>query len=111
MSHQASHPTFHYGSPLLNLVPVCNVLAIDHLVKESEVLTGQPGRAFVIAGAHVDHQRLAYQVRLHPNGYEVERLDGEGHRLSQDYVPANSLAEHSLGSALRCGQLFTAPVV
>jgi hypothetical protein len=107
MNHQSFHPTFHYGSPLLNLVPVCNVLAIDHLVKESEVLTGQPGRAFVIAGA----DRLAYQVRLHPNGYEVERLDSEGHRLSQDYVPAKSLAEHSLGGALRCGQLYTAPLV
>lgn len=107
MSHQAFHPTFYYTSPLLNLVPVCNAFAIDHLVKESEVLTGQPGRAFVIAGA----DRLAYQVRLHPNGYEVERLDGEGKRLSQHYLPVKSLADHSLGDALRCGQLYTTPVV
>lgn len=107
MSNLALHPTFHYGSPLLNLVPVCHVRAIEHLVKESEVLTGQPGRAFVIAGA----DRLAYRVHLRPNGYEVERLDDEGHCLSQDYVPTNSLAEHSLGGALRCGQLYTVPMV
>ena len=35
---------------------------IEFLVKESEVLTGQPGRIFVIAGA----ERLSYRVRWQP---------------------------------------------
>ena len=102
MSHQA----IHQWSPLLSLVPVQNTRALDHLVKESEVLTGQPGRAFVIAGA----DRLAYQVHLRPCGYEVARLDSEGQSLTRDYVPAAALAEHSLGGALRCGQLYTTPL-
>lgn len=107
MNPQSVHPISGYGPPLLSLEPVCHVQAIAVLIKESEVLTGQPGRAFVIASA----DRLAYQVRLHPDGYEIERLDDQGQRLSQDYVPAHALAEHSLGCALRSGQLYTAPMV
>ena len=39
---------------------------IEFLVKESEVLTGQPGRIFVIAGA----ERLSYRVSV------INQFDG-----------------------------------
>ena len=42
---------------------------IEFLVKESEVLTGQPGRIFVIAGA----ERLSYRVRWQLMGFKVAR--------------------------------------
>lgn len=45
-----------------NDTPLLNVRApedIEFLVKESEVLTGKPGRTFVIAGA----DRLSYRVQ------------------------------------------------
>jgi hypothetical protein len=56
--------------------PVRALDDIEYLVKESEVVTGQAGRAFVIAGA----DRLIYRVHWHPLGFKVERLDVHGDR-------------------------------
>lgn len=102
-----SHAAFHLWSPLLNLVPVQNVQVMHSMVAESDLLTGQSGRAFIVAGT----DRITYQVRLCPDGYEVEQLDGEGRPLSKQYVSAHAWAEHSLGGALRRGQLYTVPLV
>ena len=44
--------------PMQRLLPVRSLDEFEHLVKESEVLTGAPGRTFVVAGA----DRPAYQV-------------------------------------------------
>ena len=76
---------------------------IEFLVKESEILTGQPGRLFVIAGA----DRLPYRVRWHPTGVKVERLDAQGQALSSQHLLPWEFPDHSLVHALRAGQLFT----
>jgi len=52
-------------------IQVCTPADIEYLVKESEVVTGNPGRKFVIYGA----DRRAYRIAWCPNGYHVERLD------------------------------------
>jgi len=67
------------------------------------VVTGQPGRKFVIAGA----DRLAYRIHAQPIGYRVERLDGSDKPTSTLYMRAGELATHGLGKALREGCLFT----
>jgi len=79
---------------------------IEFLVKESEVLTGQAGRSFVIAGA----DWLIYRVHWHPIGLKVERLDAEGRVLSTQHLLPRAFRRHSLIEALAAGQLFTPPV-
>lgn len=76
---------------------------IEFLVKESEILTGQPGRLFVIAGA----DRLPYRVQWHSMGFKVDRLDAQGQALSSQQVLHWEFPDHSLVQALRAGQLFT----
>lgn len=92
-----------------NNAPLLSVRApenIEFLVKESEVLTGQPGRLFVIAGA----DRLRYRVLWHPMGFKVERLDAHGQALNSQHLLPWEFPEHSLVHALRAGQLFTPSV-
>jgi hypothetical protein len=79
---------------------------IEFLVKESEGLTGRPGRRFVIAVA----DRLAYRVHWHPIGIKVERLDGEGRVLGSRHLLPQEFLRHSLMEALGAGQLVTPPV-
>jgi len=89
-----------------NDTSLLNVLApedIEFLVKESEVLTGKPGRTFVIAGA----DRLSYRVQWHPMGSKVERLDEHGQALSSEHLLPWEFADHNVVEALRAGQLFT----
>ncbi|MES2051200.1 MAG: hypothetical protein V4455_04510 [Pseudomonadota bacterium] len=89
-----------------NDTPLLNVRApgdIEFLVKESEVLTGKPGRTFVIVGA----DRLNYRVQWHPMGAKVERLDAHGQALSSEHLLPWEFPEHSVVQALRAGQLFT----
>ncbi len=92
------------GSPSLLTVQAAE--DIEFLVKESEVLTGQAGRTFVIAGA----DWLAYRVHWHPIGLKVERLDEEGRVLSTQHLLPREFLGHSLIEALAAGQLFTPPV-
>lgn len=89
--------------------PLLTVLApedIEFLIKESEVLTGQTGRTFVILSA----DRLVYRVHWHPIGLKVERLDADGHALSTRHLLPQEFLSHSLIEALAAGQLFTPPV-
>ena len=79
---------------------------IEFLVKESEVLTGQAGRTFVIAGA----DWLIYRVHWQPLGLKVERLDGRGQVLSTQHLLLWEFLEHHLMEAQAAGQLFTPPV-
>jgi hypothetical protein len=87
---------------------------IEYLVKESEVLTGQSGRSFVIAGA----DRLVYRVHWRPltgsgghaAGPLVERLGNRGEVLSRQHLQLWEFLEHSLVEARAAGQLFTPPV-
>jgi hypothetical protein len=76
---------------------------IEFLVKESEVVTGKPGRKFVIGGA----DRLVYWIQWNPSGYQVQRLDDAGNPRNTIYLKSESLIEHSVGDAMREGYLFT----
>ena len=89
-----------------SLQRVRGLTEIEFLVKESEVLTGQAGRTFVIAGA----DWLTYRVHWHPIGLKVERLDVEGCVLSTQHLLPREFLGHSLIEALAAGQLFTPPV-
>ncbi|MEO8155403.1 MAG: hypothetical protein ABI605_20230 [Rhizobacter sp.] len=79
---------------------------IEFLVKESEVLTGRPGRIFVIAGA----DRLRYRVRWQLMGFKVERLDAQGEAMDTQHLLPWEFIDHSLVEALGAGQLFTPSV-
>ncbi len=79
---------------------------IEYLVKECEVLTGRPGRVFVIAGA----DRLSYRIQWHALGIKVERLDSRGESLHAEYLLLWELLDHPLVEAQHTGQLFTVPV-
>ena len=79
---------------------------IEFLVKQSEVLTGLPGRTFVIAGA----DWLIYRVQWHAAGFKVERLDAQGRVLHVQCLPGWAFVDHSVVEALHAGQLFTPSV-
>lgn len=87
-------------------VPVQALSDIEFLVKESEVLTGEAGRCFLIAGA----DRLTYRVHPHPLGLKVERLAGSGRVLDRRHLLPWEFEDHSLAHALAFSQLFTASV-
>ena len=95
----------HAQSPDVDppLVPVSAPEDIEFLVKESEVLTGVPGRTFVIAGA----DWLIYRVRWHSMGFKVDRLDAQGRTLSSRHLLPWEFVDHSLVEALEVGQMFT----
>lgn len=82
---------------------VRNVADIEYLVKESEVVTGKPGRKFVIAGA----DRLTYLIQWQPDGYSVDRLDETDKPMNTIYLRPYEFRFHSLGTALLEGFLFT----
>ena len=83
---------------------------IEFLVKESEVLTGQAGRTFVISGADWLVYRVSFCERTHPSGLKVERLDAHGRVVSTQHLLPREFLGHSLIEALAAGQLFTPPV-
>ena len=83
---------------------------IEYLVKESEVLTGQAGRTFVISGADWLVYRVSFCERTHPSGLKVERLDAHGRVVSTQHLQVWEFLDHSLVEAQAAGQLFTPPV-
>jgi hypothetical protein len=97
----SGHPK---GSP--GWLPVQTLGEIEFLIKESEVLTGHPGRQFVVASA----DRLAYQVYWHPLGFKVERMDSANHVLDTCHLLLREFSRHGLADALANGQLFTVNV-
>jgi hypothetical protein len=92
------------ASPLM--LAVRSTDDIEYLVKQSEVLTGLPGRTFVIAGA----ERLSYRLLWHPLGFRVQRLDDQAKVLHTQHLASFEFLDHSLLEALHAGQLFTVPV-
>ena len=96
----------HDGQEFDAMLPVHAAADIQYLVKESEVITGRPGRKFVISGA----DRLVYRIQWHPIGYKVQRLDDADMATYTLYMLAAEFHAHSLGEALRAGQLFTPTV-
>jgi hypothetical protein len=85
------------------LLPVRDPADLEFLVKESELLTGRPGRRFVIAGA----DRLIYRLTWHPLGFTVQRLDTDGRALHAEQLLQFEFLDHSLLEALHAGQLYT----
>lgn len=83
---------------------------IESLVKESQVLTGRPGRTFVIAGA----DWLVYRIHWRPHGLAmgllIERLGAHGEVLHCQQLQLWEFLDHSLVEAQAAGQLFTPPV-
>lgn len=100
------HTHAHPGHKTPRLLAVQTPEDIEFLVKEGEVLTGQAGRTFVIAGA----DWLIYRVHWQPLGLKVERLDGRGQVLSTQHLLLWEFLEHHLMEAQAAGQLFTPPV-
>lgn len=100
------HTHAHSGHKTPRLLAVQTPEDIEFLVKESEVLTGQAGRTFVIAGA----DWLIYRVHWQPLGLKVERLDARGHVLNTQHLLLWEFLEHHLMEAQAAGQLFTPPV-
>ena len=98
-----------HGHLACNAQTLVNVLApedIEFLIKESEVITGRPGRTFAVAGA--DWQ--AYRLHWLQGVLKVDRLDTTGQVLSTERVPTKAFCEHRLIGALASGLLFTPPV-
>src|SRR5687767_1426503 len=85
------------------LIQVNSLEDIEFLVKESEVLTGKPGRQFVISG----QGRINYRIHWNPSGYQIQHLNAAGNPTNTLHMKPESLAEHSLGVAMREGFLFT----
>jgi hypothetical protein len=92
----------HHRQQSDRLFPVQAPEEIEYLVKESEILTGQPGRTFVISSA----DRLVYRIQWHPIGYQVQRLNAAGNPICTLNMVAEEFQSHSLGEAMRAGQLF-----
>lgn len=90
--------------PMQRLLPVRSVDELELLVKESEILTGNAGRAFVVAGA----DRPAYLVRADIAGFDIARLDSPVQH--QTLATGQELASHAIGNAMACGLLYTEPL-
>jgi hypothetical protein len=92
------------GDDRARLLPVRSEVELEFLVKESEIVTGKPGRQFVVTGA----ERLTYHVEWHGAGLSVRRLQREESKTL--FVQRRDLPGHTLGSAMLYGQLFTPQV-
>jgi len=95
-----------YAEASPRMLAVRSTEDIEYLVKQSEILTGLPGRSFVIAGA----DRLTYRLLWHPMGFKVQRLDDQAKVLHTHHLATFEFLDHSLLEALHAGQLFTVPV-
>ncbi|KQW02878.1 hypothetical protein [Rhizobacter sp. Root1221] len=92
------------ATELTKLAPVRTLTDLDWLVKEREILTGEPGREFVVLGA----DRPAYHVTLDTAGYQIQRVDDDSCAATPMHSTAPDLVRHTLGNALACGLLYTA---
>ena len=96
----------HLACDAQTLVNVQAPEDIEFLIKESEVITGRPGRTFAVAGA--DWQ--TYRMHWHQGVVKVDRIDIAGRIQSTEHIPTRAFHEHRLIKALASGQLFTPPV-
>ncbi len=99
-----NHSRIAYASPALLTVQAPE--DIEFLIKESEIITGRPGRTFAVAGANWQVFRLHWLQGV----VKVDRLDVSGQVLSTERVPTKAFCEHRLIGALASGLLFTPPV-
>lgn len=94
------------STALSKLLPVRSVTDPEWLVKESEMVTGKPGRHFIVAGG----DRPAYQVRLDSSGFEVIRVDVDPLGTAPTHSSKPEFLQHPVASAMACGRLYTAKV-
>ena len=107
MQNVQYHPSIAINAAdTTRLIPVQCERDIEDRVKESEVLTGKPGRRFVVAGA----ERLTYHVEWTVAGLNVCRVTEDGELTVAQFMRTREIKDHTLGNALNCGQLFTLSV-
>lgn len=94
------------STELSKLLPVRSVTDLEWLVKESELVTGKPGRQFIVAGG----DRPAYQVRLDASGFEIIRVDVDPLGTTPTHSSKPEYFQHPVASAMACGRLYTAKV-
>ena len=90
-----------------DLLPVRSLNDLDWFVKESEIITGNPGREFVVAGA----DQPTFRIQLDHIGYQIARVDRGEQAVAPVCATAPELVQHALGDALvdaiARGQLYT----
>ncbi|MDP1692136.1 MAG: hypothetical protein Q8L49_09355 [Burkholderiaceae bacterium] len=95
------------SAALWGLLPVRSLNDLDWFVKESEIITGNPGRDFVVAGA----DRPTFRIHLGHVGYQIARVDRGEVAAAPVCATAPELVRHALGDALADalarGQLYT----
>jgi hypothetical protein len=94
------------STELSRLLAVQSVSDLAWLVKESELLTGRPGRWFIVAGG----DRPAYEVRLDASGFEVLRVDMDPLGTAPTHSSKPDFPQHPVADAMACGRLYTAKV-
>ena len=92
------------STELCKLLQVRTVSDLEWFVKESEVVTGRPGRDFVVAGG----DRPADQVRADAVGFEVLRIDLDPSGTARTHSSNAEFFQHPVASAMACGRLYTA---
>jgi len=103
MEFQMDHTDIR-STELSNLLPVRSMADLEWLVKESELVTGKPGRQFIVAGG----DRPAYQVRLDASGYEILRVDADPSGMVPTHSSKPEFEQHPVADAMACGRLYTA---
>jgi len=98
---QALGPEF--VSAASGLVPVRTRDDLDWYVKEREMLTGKPGRIFVVEGKEAP----TYVVQLDPAGYLISPVHLSAEPDLHAATIAPDIFERTLGSALLLGRLYT----
>lgn len=95
------------SAALRGLLPVRSLNDLDWFVKESEIITGNPGREFVVAGA----DGPTFRIHLDHVGYQIARVDRGEPAAAPASATAPELAHQTLvdalGDALAGGQLYT----
>ena len=71
----------HENTDIGQLFRVNDAEDISFLISESEIMTGSPGRKFVISSA----DRLVYRIHWHVDGYTMQRLDGNDEKKAQTH--------------------------
>ncbi|NVD97676.1 hypothetical protein [Massilia sp. BJB1822] len=88
-------------SPSQHYRQVQNLDDLDYLIKESELLTGAPGRRF-----HLRSHDQQVTIALEWDGYLIRNLN-RGDPIKTIYLPRLLLPQAMLGYVLRTGRLFT----
>jgi hypothetical protein len=94
------------STTVVHLLPVQDREHLHWLVKESEMLTGRPGREFFLVG----DDRPALHVRLDHSGYEIVADEGERTAAKAPRPDDTELRELTLDLAFSYGLLFTTPI-